>query len=141
MYLSDENFSCPKGQIMDKHLRLTLTVLIPNANFFGFFGLMLYVLVTSYGHIRTVSSSNHTTFLDKLDQALNQYLVHILLLVTDHKASCMSRREENGHRNYFMINLQESMGPGPDRTRDLLICGQTQSADRHVTNCAMLPSI
>ena len=29
-----------------------------------------------------------------------------------------SGREENDRRNYFMINLHESMGPGRDRTRD-----------------------
>ena len=43
-----------------------------------------------------------------------------------------SGREENDRRNYFMINLHESMGPGRDRTRDpwicsqLLICNQTR---------------
>ena len=87
MYLSEEIFSCPKGKIMDKHLSLALTVLIPNVNFFGFFGLMLYIPVTSYGHVGTVSSPKHTFFLDKLDQAVNQYLVQILLLVTDNKPS------------------------------------------------------
>ena len=34
MYLSDENFTCPKGQIMHKQLRLALTVLILNVNYF-----------------------------------------------------------------------------------------------------------
>ena len=29
-------------------------------------------------------------------------------------------------RNYFMINLHESMGPGRDRTRDPWICSQTR---------------
>ena len=37
-----------------------------------------------------------------------------------------SGREENDRRNYFMINLQESMGPGRDRTRDPWICSQTR---------------
>ena len=36
------------------------------------------------------------------------------------------RKEENDRRNYFMINLHESMGPGRDRTRDPLICSQTR---------------
>ena len=31
------------------------------------FGLMLNVPVNSYGHVRTVSSPNHTFFLGKLD--------------------------------------------------------------------------
>ena len=34
MYLSAENFTCPKGQILYKHLRLVLTVLMPNVNIF-----------------------------------------------------------------------------------------------------------
>ena len=29
-----------------------------------------------------------------------------------------SRRKENDRRNYFMVNLHESMGPGRDQTRD-----------------------
>ena len=35
-------------------------------------------------------------------------------------------REENDRRNYFMINLHESMGPGRDRTRDPWFCSQTR---------------
>ena len=34
------------------------------------FGLLLYVTVNSYGHVGTVSSSNHTFFLGKLEQAV-----------------------------------------------------------------------
>ena len=51
--------------------------------------------------------------------------MHILTLVTDNNPSWISRREENGRRNYFMINLHESMGLGRDRTRDPWICSQT----------------
>ena len=47
------------------------------------FGLMLYVLVNSYGHVGTVSVDNHTFFLGKLDQAVNQNFEHILSPVTD----------------------------------------------------------
>ena len=36
-------------------------------------------------------------FLGKLEQAVNEYFVHILLLVTDNNP--FSRREENDHRN------------------------------------------
>ena len=43
--------------------------------------------VNSYGHGGTVSSPNHTYFLGKLEQAVNQYLVHILSLVTDNNPS------------------------------------------------------
>ena len=39
--------------------------------------------VNSYGHGGTVSSLNHTFFLGKLEQAVNQYFVCILSLVTD----------------------------------------------------------
>ena len=34
MFLSEDNFNCPKGQIMHKQLSLALTVLIPNVNIF-----------------------------------------------------------------------------------------------------------
>ena len=55
---------------------------------YGFwFGSMLYVPVNSYGHVGMVSSPNHTFSLGKLEQAVNKYLVHILLLVTDNNAS------------------------------------------------------
>ena len=43
----------------------------------------LHSKVNSYGHGGTVSSLNHTFFMGKLEQAVNQYFVHILLLVTD----------------------------------------------------------
>ena len=43
--------------------------------------------VNSYGHGGTVSSPNHTFFLGKLEQAVNQYFMHILLLVTDNNPS------------------------------------------------------
>ena len=42
--------------------------------------------VNSYGPGGTVSSPNHT-FLGKLEQAVNQYFVHILSLVTDNNPS------------------------------------------------------
>ena len=43
--------------------------------------------------------------------------MHILSLVTDKKGGeWQSGREENGRRNYFMINLHEGTGPGCDRT-------------------------
>ena len=37
---------------------------------FFWFGLILYVLVNSYGHVGTVSSSNHTFFLGKFNTTL-----------------------------------------------------------------------
>ena len=37
-----------------------------------------------------------------------------------------SGREEIDRRNYFMLNLHKSMGPGGDRTRIPWICSQTR---------------
>ena len=37
----------------------------------------------------------------------------------------LNQRKENDHRNYFIINLHESMGPGRDRTLDPWICSWT----------------
>ena len=54
---------------------------------FIWFDLILYVQVSSYGHVRTVSSPNHTFFLGKLDLVVNQYFVHILSFVTDNNPS------------------------------------------------------
>ena len=55
--------------------------------FLFLFDLILYVPVNSYGHVRTVSSHNHTFFLGKLDYAVHQYFMHILSLVTDNNPS------------------------------------------------------
>ena len=41
--------------------------------------------------------------------------------------SWISGREENGCRNYFMINLHKSMGSGRDWTSDAWICSQTRT--------------
>ena len=46
-----------------------------------------------YGHGGTVSSPNHTLFLGKLEQAVNQYFMHILWLVTDNNPSWMIQRK------------------------------------------------
>ena len=43
--------------------------------------------VNRYGHGRMVSSPSHTFFMDKLEQAVNQYFVHILSLQTDNSPS------------------------------------------------------
>ena len=45
------------------------------------FVLLLDVPVNSYGHYWTISSPNHTFFLGKLEQVVNQYFVHMLSLV------------------------------------------------------------
>ena len=49
--------------------------------------------VNSYGHGGRVSSPNHTFFLGKLDQAVNQYFLHILSLETDNNPSWMIQRK------------------------------------------------
>ena len=51
------------------------------------FVLLLYIIVNSYGHVGMVISPNHTFFLGKLEQTVNQYFVHILMLVTDNNPS------------------------------------------------------
>ena len=51
--------------------------------------------------------------------------------------------EENDSSNYFIINLQEIMGPGRDRTRDPWNCSQTRICiqTRHVTDCVSRPDV
>ena len=44
-------------------------------------------------------------------------LGHFLVILT-YFFYCNRTIEENDRRNYFMINLLESMGPGRNRTRD-----------------------
>ena len=99
--LLDETFSCSPISILPKllvgcqtltHYKMSLGIFdagkFLNKNLFGmglifcfWFALMLNVPVNIYGHVRTVSSPNHTFFLGKVDKAVNQYFVHILLLV------------------------------------------------------------
>ena len=43
--------------------------------------------VNGYGHCGMVSSPNHTFFLSRFEQAVNQYFKHILSLVTDNNPS------------------------------------------------------
>ena len=80
----------------------------------GLFVLLLNIPVKNYGNFWRVSSPNHPFFLGKLDLAVSQYFVHILSLVTDNNGYpfLISGRG----RNYFMINRNERMGPGGDRT-------------------------
>ena len=51
------------------------------------FAVLIYVPVNSYGHFGMVSSPNHTLFLGKLEQAVKQYVLHLLLLLTDNNPS------------------------------------------------------
>ena len=70
--------------------------------------------VNSYGRGGTVSSPTHTFFLGKLELAVNQFFMHILLLVTDTNPSWMIQ------------------GKGGE---------WTPTVARHVTNCATRPSL
>ena len=75
-------------------------------------------------------------FLDKLDQAVNQYFVHILLLETDNNPSWVSGGEENSRRNYFMINLHESMDQAGIELATPKFAVRRVSAARDVPDCA-----
>ena len=77
--------------------------------------------------------------------SFNQYFVHILSLVTDiNPYWIINRKGDNDRRNYFMINVNETMGPGRIRTcdpwicRQTLICNQTRYWLRYVVRYAWL---
>ena len=83
--------------------------------------------INSYGHGGTVSSPNHTFSWASLNKQLTSTLcTYFRLYLTTTLLERFSGREENDRRNYFMIKLHESMGPGQDRTRDPWICSQTR---------------
>ena len=71
--------------------------------------------VNSYGHGGMVSSPNHTFSSTSLNKQLTStsWTYFRLLLTTTLLERC-SGKEKNDRRNYFMINLHESMGPGWD---------------------------
>ena len=58
--------------------------------------LLLYMTINSYGHVGMVNSTNHTYFLGKLEQAVNQYFVHKLSLVTEIGAYFLEFRSKIG---------------------------------------------
>ena len=97
---------------------------LPQQNIFG---LDCFFMSQSTAMVMSRQPVHLTTLfiLGKLEEAVHQYFAHILSLVTDKIPSGISGREENGGRNYFMINLHESMGPGWNQTRDTWICSQT----------------
>ena len=84
--------------------------------------MLLYVPVNSYGHGGTVSSTNHT-FPGQAWTSGSQ-------VISAHTFACNGQQpflnESAEGSNYSMINLQESMGPDQDRTRDPGICSQTR---------------
>ena len=71
--------------------------------------------VNSYGHGGTVSSPNHTFSWASFNKHLTSTsCTYFHLYLTTTLLEWFSRREENDRRNYFMINLHESTGPGWD---------------------------
>ena len=83
--------------------------------------------VNSYGHGGTVSSPNHTFSWASLNKQLTSTsCTYFRLWLTTILLEWFSGKEENDSRNYFIINLHESMGPGRDWTRDPWICSQTR---------------
>ena len=67
-------------------------------------------------------------FLGKLEQAVLKPVLHTHTFACNRQTTLLegfSRIEENNSRNYFMINLHESMGRCQDRTCDPWICSQT----------------
>ena len=85
------------------------------------FVLLLYIQSQQLWSWRDGQFTQPHFFLDKLEQAVNLYFVHIFSLVTEKQTFW---KEENDRRNYFRINLHESMGPGQDQTRYPWICSQ-----------------
>ena len=79
-----------------------------DSNFACLFVLLLYVPVNSYGHGGTVSSHNHTFFLGKLEQAVNEYLVHIFSLVTHNNPSWMNQQKRKGGDWLIVTNFKYS---------------------------------
>ena len=56
-------------------------------------------------HILSLVTDNNAFLLARATVTVSQFFVHILSLVTDNNPLCISGREENDHRNYFMTNL------------------------------------
>ena len=83
--------------------------------------------VNSYGHGGTVSSLTTLFSWASLNKQLTSTSCkYFCVYLTTTLLEWFRGREENDHRNYFMINLQESMGLGLDWTRDPWICSQTR---------------
>ena len=69
-------------------------------------------MVMLSGHVGMVSSPNHNFSCASMTKRLTSISCsYFHFFVTDNNPSRISGSEENGRRNYFMINLGESMGP------------------------------
>ena len=80
---------------------------------------MFYVTVNRYGHVEMVSPTNHPCLsLQAVLSSLPVLRAHVFAC-NRAKTLLESAEEENDHRNYFVINLQESMGLGRDQSGNL----------------------
>ena len=104
--------------------------------------------VNSYGHGGKVSPPNHTFSWASLNKQLTRTLcTYFPLQLTTTLLEWFSWREESDLRNYFMINLHESMGLGRHGTRDpwigskTLICCQTRYRLRYTAQYGWMEAL
>ena len=90
------------------------------------FDLLLYVPSQQLWSWRDGQLPNHTFFLVKLEQAVNQYLVHILLLVTDNNPSWMIQRKGGEWPKKLFHQSPRKYGTQPGSNSDHWICSQTR---------------
>ena len=113
------------------HLVLSLENLRKNDDTVCLFGLILKHPSQQLSHARTVTSPNYTFSWASLTKRLTSTSCTHSFACNSQKKTFLNQRkggewpEENDRRNYFMINLHESMGPGYNRTRGPLICSLT----------------
>ena len=84
-------------------------------NFFLLY-LRFYVPVNSYSHVERVSTPNHTFS----EASLTMWLTSAHTFTCNLQPFLNQRKEENDHRNFFMIYLQVSMRLDLDLQSDLL---------------------
>ena len=75
-------------------------------------------------------------FLGKLEQAVNQYFVHIFLSVTDNNPSWMNQRKKGIISCSISTKVWDRTGIKLETPRSAV---RLESVARHVTDCAMLP--
>ena len=93
--------------------------------------LRFYIPVNSYGHVEMVSNQT-TFFLGKLDEAVNQYFMYIILLVNDNNLSWISwRRRMTIEIISWSISTRDQVG---------IKLATPGSAVRLATHCATGPS-
>ena len=113
----------PNYMIQEKHVQKNFPSLLATVCLFVF---LLYVPSQQLWSLRDSQFTLPHFFLGRLEQAVNSNsCTYFRLLLTTTILEWISGREENDRRNYFMINLHKSMGPGVDRTQDPWICSQT----------------